>query len=137
MEYLYQVAFSYAEEDKAYVNKVAERLKEKNVKLFMYESEMVEMWGQDLYFYFNKIIEKKARYFIPFISENYKKKKWTNYELKVALVNAILNKDMYVLPARFDDAEIEWISYSISYIDLRKYTPEEFADIIIMKIMII
>jgi hypothetical protein len=39
-----------------------------------------------------------------------------------------------VLPARFDDSELPGLLPDVVYVDLRDYTPEQFADLIVAKL---
>lgn len=46
----------------------------------------------------------------------------------------IETNDEYILPARFDDTEIEGIRPTIGFIDLRNYSPTELATLIMIKL---
>ncbi|MFQ5447573.1 MAG: TIR domain-containing protein, partial [Saprospiraceae bacterium] len=105
MEYKYQIALSFAGEDRAYVDKVAELLKENDISVFYDKFEQVDLWGKDLGIHFDYIYRRQSQYFIPFISAHYKEKIWTNYEVRTAIARAIENKEEYILPVRFDDTE--------------------------------
>ncbi|HET6990242.1 MAG TPA: hypothetical protein VFJ43_02915, partial [Bacteroidia bacterium] len=70
MEYIYDIAFSYAEEDRAYVDEVAAILRENEVKIFCDKFDEVELWGQDMSERFCEIFQKSSRYFVPFISQH-------------------------------------------------------------------
>jgi len=45
----YDIALSFAGEDRSYVRAVTESLQSQNVKVFYDEYEKVDMWGKDLY----------------------------------------------------------------------------------------
>jgi hypothetical protein len=132
-EYKYDVAFSFAGEDRAYVEKVASIIT-KSVEVFYDDFEKIDLWGKDLAIHLDYVYNKSARFFIPFISKHYKDKMWTKHELKSALQRAIREKGEYILPARFDDTEIEGINTNIKYIDLRKFDEESFANTILEKL---
>jgi len=134
MDYKYDITLSFAGEDREYVEKVAKILTEKNVKVFYDKFEEAELWGKDLGIHFEFVYRRSAKYCIPFISINYEKKIWTNYEIRNAISRAIETKEDYILPARFDDTQIDGLRTTIGYIDLRKYTPEEFAKILLKKL---
>lgn len=133
-EFDFDVAFSFAGEDREYVDQVAELLKKEGIKVFYDKFETVDLWGKDLGLHFDYIYRKSARYCIPFISKSYKKKVWTNYEIRTAIAAAIQTNEEYILPARFDDTEIDGIRPTLGFIDLRNYSPEEFAGLVIAKI---
>jgi hypothetical protein len=130
----YDVALSFAGEDRRYVDKVAEFLRANNVRVFYDMFEEAELWGKDLGVHFEFVYRRGAKYCIPFISEHYKKKVWANWEIKNAISKAIETGEDYILPARFDDTEIDGLRTSLAFIDLRKYEPEEFGSIILKKL---
>ena len=134
MEYKYDIAFSYASENWEYVEKVADILIVKGIKVFYDKYEEVELWGKDLGIHFEYVYSRSAKYCILFISESYSKKVWTQYEFSNAIAKAIETKEEYILPAKFDDTKIDGLRTSIAFIDLRNYSPTEFADIIIKKL---
>jgi hypothetical protein len=130
----YDVALSFAGEDRAYVEKVAKYLMGKNIKVFYDDYEKTKLWGKDLYVYLDEIYQKKAKYCIMFISCYSSEKLWTNHERKSAQARAFKEKGEYILPARFDDTEIPGILPTIGYIDLRSLEPERFGKLIIEKL---
>lgn len=133
-DYEYDVVLSFAGEDREYVNAVAEILKKENVKVFYDDFDKVKLWGKDLYTHLDEIYRLKSRYCVMFISKAYKIKLWTNHERESAQARALEEKQEYILPARFDDTEIPGIRPTTGYIDLRKFSPEEFAPLILEKL---
>lgn len=134
MEYKYDVTLSFAGEDRSYVEKVANVLKENAIKVFYDKFEEVDLWGKDLGVHFDYVYRKGSKYCVIFISENYKKKIWTNHEIRTAISRAIETNVEYILPARFDDTEVDGIRPTLGFIDLRKIEPEHFAHLIIKKL---
>ena len=130
----YEVALSFASEDREYVKSVAEYLKNNNVKVFYDEYEEVTLWGKDLAEHLDKVYRGRARYCVMFISKNYANKVWTSHERRSALAKAIEEKEEYILPARFDDTEIPGIRPTIGYVDLSKKTPEQLGKMILQKL---
>ena len=134
MDYKYDITLSFTGEDREYVEKIAQILADNNVKVFYDRYEEAELWGKDLGIHFEFVYRRSAKCCIPFISENYEKKIWTNYEIRNAIARAIETKEDYILPARFDDTQIDGLRTTIAYIDLRKYSPEQFAEITLKKL---
>ena len=130
----YDVALSFAGEDRAYVEKVAKYLKEKSIRVFYDKYEKTMLWGKDLYVHLDEVYQKKARYCVMFLSCYYAEKLWTNHERRSAQARAFKEKGEYILPARFDDTEIPGILPTIGYIDLCSLEPEEFGKLIIEKL---
>lgn len=132
----YDVALSFAGEERIYVEKVVKYLKDNGVKVFYdkNEEEQAKLWGVDLTEYLYRIYAKEALYCVMFISKNYSDKIWTRHEKRSALERAIKEKREYILPARFDDIEIEGLPSTLGYIDLRVKTPEELGKIVLIKL---
>ncbi|AXT57559.1 TIR domain-containing protein [Aquimarina sp. MMG015] len=128
--YEYDVALSFAGENRAYVEKVANSLKTKGVKVFYDLFEEANLWGKNLYEYLSEIYQNKARYTVLFVSSFYNKKLWTNHERVSMQARAFQESREYILPARFDDTEIPGILKTIGYINLENRTPEELAVLI-------
>lgn len=130
----YDIALSFAGEDREYVDTVAYLLKENDINVFYDKYEETELWGKDLYEHLSDVYKNKAKYTIIFISEYYAKKLWTNHERKSAQARAFNERHEYILPARFDDTVIVGIHETIGYIDLRYKNPNEFVSLIIQKL---
>ena len=130
----YEVAFSFAGEDRNYVEKVAKRLRSASISVFYDKFEEVDLWGKDLYSHLDDIYRNKARHCVIFISQDYKRKQWTNHERESAQARAFEKNQDYILPARFDNTEIPGIRPTQGYIDLQEFTPELFAKLLIEKL---
>lgn len=138
-EFLYDVALSFAGEDREYVKKVALELSnrkfgERNVRVFYDAYEQHNLWGNDLFQYLSNIYQKQTRFVIIFISEHYATKVWTKHELKNAQARSLFEDSPYILPARFDDSEIPGLSPTVGYIDLRTMTIKDFVDLVLNKL---
>jgi len=132
--YEYDVALSFAGEDRAYVEKAARLLKERGVRVFYDRYEEVELWGKDLYTHLDDVYRNKARYCIIFVSKHYREKLWTNHERESAQARAFTENEEYILPARFDDTEIPGIRPAVGYIPLRNVAPQEFVELVCQKV---
>lgn len=132
-EYPYDVALSFAGEERVYVEQVAEFLRSKGIRVFYDEFEEVNMWGKELIEHFDDIYRNQARYCIMFLSRHYAQKAWPRHEKQSALARA-LGDQGYILPARFDDTDIPGLQPTKGYIDLRKKTPQQLGDLIIRKL---
>ena len=130
----FDVALSFAGEDREYVEKVANTLREMEIKVFYDKYEKVSLWGKDLFEHLIDVYQNKARYTIIFCSRHFEKKVWPNHERKAAQARALKSSQEYILPARFDKTEIPGILPTIGYVDLNEYSHEEFAEIIKEKV---
>src|SRR4029077_3604369 len=102
-EFEYDVAVSFAGENRPTAEKFAEILKAHGLKVFYDEWEQANLWGRDLYEHLDEVYAKKARYCVMFLSEAYARKAWTNHERKSAQARAFQEHEEYILPLRLDD----------------------------------
>src|SRR5688572_3604856 len=102
----FDIALSFAGEDRQFVDEVANILRGKGVSIFYDKFEETELWGKNLYEHLSDVYSNQALYTIMFISEHYNKKLWTNHERKAAQSRAFQENQEYILPARFDNTEI-------------------------------
>lgn len=130
----FDVALSFAGEDREYVEQVASYLKELDVKVFYDRSEEVELWGKNLYLYLDDVYQHKSKYCVVFISKFYKEKSWTNHEMQSAFARAFSSKEEYVLPVRFDETELPGLRLTTGYIDLQNKKPDELGYLIAKKL---
>jgi hypothetical protein len=130
----YDVTLSFAGEQRAVVERFATLLKEAGLEVFYDAWNKADLWGRDLYQHLDEIYSKKARFCVLFISADYAAKAWTNHELKSAQTRAFRENKEYILPVRLDDTGIPGMRETVGYLDLRKHTIEEVAEIAIQKI---
>jgi hypothetical protein len=134
-EYEYDIALSFAGEQRDYVEDILEYLDLKGVKYFYDKEEEVTLWGQNLVDVFNETYKNKARYCVMFISEDYAKKAWPNHERKSAMERQIKQvNDTYILPVRFDDTELPGLPSTVGYVNAKNKTPQEVAQLILKKL---
>lgn len=130
----YDVALSFAGEQREFVREVAASLSATGVRCFYDEAEKANLWGKDLYEHLDWIYGKAARFCVLFASKEYAQKVWTTHERKSAQARAIGSSSEYVLPARFDDTEIPGLRSTIGHVDLRDTSASELADLIRQKL---
>ena len=130
----FELVLSFAGEDREYVEKVAEILVCRGVTLFYDRYQKATLWGKDLYEHLNKVYGGDARYCVMFISKSYADKVWTTHERRSAFAAAIERREEYILPARFDDTEIEGLRKTVGYVDLRQETVDSFVELILQKL---
>lgn len=80
----YDVALSFAGEDRPYVSLVAAALKRAHVEVFYDEYELVTLWGKDLYAHLTRVYSSAASYTVLFISKYYAGKVWPDLERRSA-----------------------------------------------------
>lgn len=131
----YDIALSFAGEDRDYVDRVANLLKESGVKVFYDLFEEADLWGKDLYVHLSEVYNNRAQFTVMFISEAYANKLWTNHERKAAQARAFQEAQEYILPARFDDTDIPGVLPTVGYISLKGRSPEDFTSVITKKLV--
>ena len=92
------------------------------------------MWGKDLYSHLDEIYQHLCRYCILFTSKEYADKVWTNHERRSMQARALAEKQEYILPARFDDTPIPGLRDTIHYIDLKRTSASDLADLALQKL---
>lgn len=131
----YDVALSFAGEDREYADQVAGFLRRAGVEVFYDKYEQVALWGKDLYEHLSDVYQNKAHYTVMFISKHYATKLWARHERKSAQARAFRESAEYILPARFDDTEVPGLPDTVGYLDLRGLSPAQLADAICEKLV--
>jgi TIR domain len=112
----YDVAISFAGEQRAEAEAIADCLKQAGVKVFYDRYEEVDLWGKDLYEHLSDIYQKKARYCLMLVSAAYAAKVWPTHERRNAQARALAQRNEYILPVRFDETEIPGLPATIGYL---------------------
>ena len=133
-KYEYDIAVSFAGEDREKVKPYVDILMDNKIKIFYDDDKKWEAWGKDMYVYLDEIYRLKAKYCVMFISEHYAKKLWTNHERESAQARAFRENKEYILPVKIDDTQIPGIRETTGYIDLRNTSVKELAELTIKKL---
>lgn len=133
-DFVYDVALSFAGEQRAYVQKVAAALRRRGIRPFYDDYEKAALWGKDLYEHLDWIYQKAARYCVLFASKDYAEKVWTTHERRNAQVRTLQSNQEYVLPVRFDDTEFPGLRPTVVYVEARPLPPEKLAELISEKL---
>jgi hypothetical protein len=126
----YDVALSFAGEDRKHAKALADLLKADGYSVFYDENELAKLWGKNLYDHLSLVYRDRASYCVMFLSKHYGQKLWTNHERESAQARAFAENREYILPIRLDDTEIPGISQTVGYLDLRSMTIEEIYQIL-------
>ena len=126
----YEVALSFAGEQRHYVEEVARALQSRGIAVFYDEFEKVSLWGESLTEEFHRIFENDAGRVVMFISGDYVQNAWPRHERRSALSKAVHESTEYVLPVRFDDTEVPGLPTDVSYLHAKEYSPSELAAMI-------
>jgi hypothetical protein len=130
----YDVALSFAGEDREFARRVADLLSSEQVSVFFDESELVNLWGKDLAVELAEIYGKQADFVILFVSKAYVTKAWPQHEFRNSLAAAIGSAGERILPVRLDDSELPGLRATIAYLDGRTNSPERVARAVLEKL---
>jgi len=89
MGYRYEVAISFAGEDRAFAEACAKGLRGAGIEVFYDDFYAADLWGKDLSVEFLKVFFDSSRFCIMIISQHYLEKMWTIFEGKQAIERLI------------------------------------------------
>jgi hypothetical protein len=132
--YEYDVALSFAGEDRTIVESIAQTLVECDIKVFYDEFVTHELWGKDLFQHLSAVYRDKAKYCIVFVSQAYKEKVWPKHELRQAQERAFFSSSEYILPVIIEDVDLPGLNKTTGFMDLRKVHPLMIAGLVMRKL---
>ncbi|GIE93308.1 toll/interleukin-1 receptor domain-containing protein [Paractinoplanes rishiriensis] len=131
----FDVALTFAGEDRAFVEQIAQALKASGIAVFYDQFEQAKLWGEDLSVYLDEVYRQKSRYVVLFGSTHYISKVWTSHERRSAQARAIEERGAaYLLPVRLDDSPIPGLPPTIAFIDGRRYSPSQISTLLVEKL---
>lgn len=132
----YDVAISFAGQNRDKAKELANRLNEYHLEVFYDEYEQADLIGKNLYQYLKEIYFVKCRYCIILVSEHYVQRKWPfKVELPATQERDFASDEEYILPVILDDTKIPGIEKTIAHIDLRDHSIEEASELLAHKIL--
>lgn len=123
----YQVALSFAGEQRRYVEAVAKALAARHIAVFYDGFEANALWGKDGAEHFHQVYSCDTQYVVMFISEAYVAKAWTRHERRSAISRQMKDEGEYILPVRFDMTEVPGLPDTMQYLMAERFTPAELA----------
>lgn len=130
----YQVALSFASEQRSYVDQVAATLRTEGIQLFYDDHQRIDLWGKNLGEELQRIYMHDSDTVVMFISSDYAKKAWTIHERRSTLSRALSERREYVLPVRFDETVLPGLDPHLHYLRTADYSPLALANNIIRKL---
>ncbi|MFI0469151.1 TIR domain-containing protein [Saccharopolyspora sp. 5N102] len=127
-DYEYDIAVSFAGEDRDYVERVVRELQKEGIKVFYDQDVLDQLWGENLIDYLKTIYSGRARYVVLFISRYYLEKKWTNWERQSAQDRSLQQHSPYILPVRLDDSELPGMLTSVACLDARESSTKDIVN---------
>jgi len=133
-EYKFDIAISYASEDREIVEQYAKKLISNNLKVFYDRSNQSFLWGKDLNVILSEIYERNAKYCVIFISKHYIEKWWTERERLAAQIRGMEENYEYLLPVKLDNTKIPGMPPSIVVINFASISMDELVNITLQKL---
>lgn len=133
-DYRFDVGLSFAGEDRDVVEAVALRCRELGLRVFYDRFYEAELWGKNLFEHLTGLYRNSCRYCVLFVSEAYSRKEWGRLERRSAQSRSLASDNEYILPVRLDDTDLPGLLDTTAYLDLRRRSPKELADLIFQKI---
>ena len=131
---MYEVALSFAGEQRGYVQEVAQALQSRGIAVFYDEFEKIALWGKHLPEELQRVYESESSRVVIFVSKEWVEKAWPRHERRAALSRAIQDPGDYVLPVRFDDSLVPGLPDGVHYLQAKDYSPAEIAAMIAEKL---
>lgn len=133
-KYKYDVAVSFAGEQRDIAKGISDRLDASGYSVFYDEFEAAELWGADLTISLEDVYANQARYCFILVSQEYLAKPWTNLERQHAISRFMRERQGYVLCARFDEAHLPGLPAVVGYIDFERYGVDGIYKLLLTKL---
>lgn len=130
----FDVAISYAGEDRAVAGELANILRKKGLSVFYDQFYKSKLWGKRLSTWFKKNYGKSSRFVLLLISRHYPVKDWTDFEFAIAKEEESKRKNEFILPVRFDETKLPGLHSDKAYLDLNKEGLDGIADCLVEKV---
>lgn len=133
-EHIYDLAVSFAGEQRDYVERVVAECKARDLRVFYDRDAKVNIWGRNFIREFRTVYGgTQAHFFVPFLSTEYLSKAYPMDEFHAAMVEAINRRTYdYILPVIIGDVRVpsDLLSPAIGFLRAEDYPPETLASII-------
>lgn len=130
----HDVAISYAGEDRAIAEQIAEALIKRGLSVFYDQFYKSDLWGKKLSKWFKSKYGKASRFVLVLISYHYSVRDWTDFEFSTAKAEEHKRKSEFILPVRLDDTRIPGLPSDKAYLDFAKDGINGIADCLVDKV---
>ena len=133
----YDVAISYAGEDRYIAENIADALRNKGLSVFYDQFYKSELWGKNLSEWFKKIYGESSRFVLVLISHHYPVKDWTDFEFSIAKEEENKRDGEFILPMRLDETKLVGLPSDKAYLDFNREGLDAIVDCFVEKIKIL
>ena len=137
MKYKYEIALSFAGENRDFAESIATSLQAEDIEIFYDEFNSADLWGADLPVKLREVYFADSRYCIIILSDHYIQKMWPNWERRNAMERLIKESgDPYILPVRLDgfSGDVPGLPDTIGYLSAESHEPEKIVEVFLQKI---
>jgi len=133
-DFKYDIALSFAGENREVVEQIAKKLAENNIQVFYDEFEKTKLWGKRLSTHFQRIYGDNTCFVLVFVSKEYSLKDWTNFEFSIARGEAKVRGTEFILPVRLDNTPLFGLPDDMAYLDFNTEGIEGIVSAVIDKL---
>ena len=127
-EFEYDVALSFATEDRDVGEELGSLLAAKGISVFYDEYRAGANWGDGMVEHLINIYSRKARFGVMLVSTHYPLQKWKEEVLPAVQELTLRDANEHILPIRLDDSEASGIDQAPGYRDLRREPVENIVN---------
>jgi hypothetical protein len=118
-DFSYDVALSFADEQREDAHQLAEWLHAARYRVFYDKWEEHRHLGQSLAIRLTQVYEHEARFCVVLVSRAYVSKDVPRHELQAALARHMRERAGYILPVKYDETPIPGLASDTVYLDRR------------------
>jgi len=131
----FDIAISFAGEDRESAQDLAKRLQDAGLLVFYDDDQQAELLGEYLLEYLINVYKERASYCVVLVSAAYVQKRWTRHEWRAAQERAFEQQEVaYILPVRLDNTVLPGLLNTLGHISIPPKTIAEAAQLIYKKV---
>lgn len=135
-EFEFDVALSFAGEDRDKAELLADALRKRRVRIFYDRYEQHNLWGRDLFAVLTEIYQNKCRFCLMLLSKHYLISHWPRLERRAAQARELFSGDNeFVLPVRLDNSVIPGVLPTTAYLRWNSSSPADIVEHLCRKIL--
>ena len=134
MNYEYDLAISFAGEQRGLAHTLAGRLDAAGYAIFYDEFKQAELWGRDLSVTLSAVYSRGTRYCLIILSNAYLEKPWTRHERRSAIEEFINRRSEFILCLKIEDVELPGYSSLYGYISIERFDIDAVYKLLLQKL---
>jgi hypothetical protein len=129
-EFEYDVALSFAREDRPIAEELTQLLRNKQLTVFQDEYTSDKNWENDLVNHLVNLYNRKAVYCVLLISRHYPLKRWGEEDRLAAQERALRDANEYIILLPLDDTKVVGVTDTPEYVNIRQQPLEHMVDLL-------